>query len=237
LDVGLAPGPLDAETAEAAIVQRLAAAGLTPGQVDWVAGSLGIVAQPFGELELDDTRAQVSAALSQAGYQAWVSVQCRGGAYRVVAEIDSLAAPDAMDRAAAVLAPFGDRVRFKPMDILYSGCECASVQPPAPLAVEGAKPSPAPSRPGTPLASYVSLAKTSRCVNGTEVRVRVRVARRDDVRTVSVSVAGRRMSASGRKLAEGVAVTLRGRRTSLTVSIRLRGGDILSRTYRYTRCA
>src|SRR4051794_18487838 len=67
--VGLAPGPLNLETARAAIVDRLAA-HVSGAQVGVFTDRLHVVAQPYSETELTTTQAQVEAAFTAAGVPA-----------------------------------------------------------------------------------------------------------------------------------------------------------------------
>jgi|GEM_PF-1739500 len=235
-DVGLAPGPLDLEQARAAILAQLAAS-YSPDRLAALAGYLHVVAEPYSASQLSATLDAAVAALSAAGWSVSGSVGlCTlSDAIRVEIMVFSSTLPLPAAQAAqvdALLAPFGDQVRWVASSPAVAMVGAGSIQPPS-SPPGGAQPQPKPQPPATPrvrVATYVSLPPARRCVRGGVVHVRPRASRA--LRSIAVKANGR----SARSSTAPVAVRLRHHRTKLTITATLADGRSGTRTLTLTRC-
>ena len=231
--VGLAPGPLDAAGARAAIVERIAA-HYTPDETAHLAERLHVDPQLYSDTELRATQdALVAVLLAEQGPLWSVGGGCRlSDARRVEVTVYSPATPEQFLRVMALAEPYGDKVRIElaphgpPMPAVLLGPP--PPQPPQP------RPQPRPQR--APFARHVTMALLRRCVRGREVRIAARRSR-PAVRSLEVRVAGRApRTITGRRLAKPLVVTLRARRTKVGVTARLADRRVAVRTVTYTRC-
>jgi hypothetical protein len=219
-DVGLAPGPLDAAAARTAIAAALAKR-FDQARVDFLMSALHVVPQPYGEADLQAVQQQVFALLNGMGLQSGVGISCTmTDSMRVEAMVlTGDAEPTAEQQAAvaAALAPFGDKVRWE----LRKG----AITP-------GADATPQTNVSTLPLvATYVRLARASRCVHGAAITVKA--LRRDDLRSVTVTSRGHSTTLRPGRSAR---VRLHRPATKVTVTVKLRNLPTATQTYRYTRC-
>ena len=241
--IAIAPGPLDVPAARAAIVAALQST-LPAADATYLADRLEVSQEPYSETELNATRDAVIAALSAMPHSfsfgvGWGACTLSDNV-RVEVTLWNDSTPADADTIRSLLAPYGDKVR---LGISASG-------PPAPA---GAGPSPgipapypppaAPAPKATPkakplaFARYVTLPAARRCVRGGAVHVALPRATRKDVRSIAVTVAGRKRTVSSRHLTTPLAVSLKGRRTVVKVAVALRDGRTAQGSVTLTRCA
>ncbi len=219
IDVGFAPGTLDEAPARAAILDRFAAV-LTPDQLATATRLLHVVPEPYSEADLTAAGVGAVQALQAAGFNVTESyISCVDDALRV-----SLAAytggpdpsADAVQTAAAAVAPFGDKVRFRFITQVAQAL----------VGVVPAVPQPKPPIVG----GDVSLARASRCVHGKAITVKARKAA--DLQSLVVAVRGHKARlGAGRSTRVALA-----RRTRVTLTVTLRNGATATQAYSFTRC-
>jgi hypothetical protein len=210
-DVGVAPGPLTLDAARAAILDELAAR-FPPNPRALLADTLHVYAMPYGMAELEAVQSELSAELEAVDAGRGLGIGCEDGdAWRVEVELFSEDATAAdIEQVKAILAPYGDRVRL--------------------IVVEGGLPESGGGHRGP--RTFVKAPKAGRCIRGDAIRIKVRRAMRRFVKRVNVTVAGRRHRVGRTPLR----ITLTRRVTRVTITVRLRGGDRLRRTYTFRRC-
>ena len=226
--VGVSPGPLEPEPARARSVDGLVP-HFTPTDFAFLTERLYVDPQPYSEMEIHATMAQVSADLAAAGIRA---VTVRYGlctlsdAIRVEVMLDIASDAPTVERVRAILVPYGDRVRlgFSP----YSG-------PPPPVPGESPRPAPALAQPRASVHRYVTMTRPKRCIRGAIARIAVRRGS-TDVLSLSVQADGRRRTISGARLRKPLEVRLQRRRTVVEVAVRLRGGRTATKVVTFTRC-
>jgi hypothetical protein len=219
-DVGLAPGALDAAAARTAIGTALAKR-FDQARVDFLMSALHVVAQPYGEADLQAVQQQVFALITGMGLQSGVGISCTmSDSMRVEATIfTGDAEPTDAQRAAvaAALAPFGDKLRYE----LRKG----AIVPASGLAPETNVST-------LPLvSSYVRIARAGRCVHAAAITVKTR--RNADIKSVTVTSRGRSTTLRPGRSAR---VKLHRPATKVTVTVKLRNLPGATQTYRYTRC-
>lgn len=231
--VGLAPGPLDPVAARAAIVERIAA-HYTAAETAYLSERLHISRQPYGQAELNATQEALVAALrAEPGLYWGVATGCRlSDAFRTEVTVYSPATPEQFLRVMALAEPYGDKVRIQ---LAPHGPPMPAILPlPPPGPQPQPQPRPRPQR--AAFANHVKMPLLRRCVRGREVRIAAH-AGSPAVRSLKVQVAGRApRTISGRRLAKPLVVTLRARRTTVTVTARLTDRRVAMRTVTYTRC-
>jgi hypothetical protein len=231
--VGLAPGPLDAAAARAAIVERIAA-HYTPDETTYLAGLLHIDPQPYGLADLSAVQDALGQALLAEPDRVLfgVGVSCtKSDAFRVELTIYSPVTPEQFLRVLALVEPYGDKVR---VELVPHG-------PPSPgVLVLGPQP-PQPQPQGRPAVRPVSFSRhvkmpiLRRCTRARQVRVAARGGQ-PAVKTLSIRSGGRTRTISGKRLARPLVVALRARRTTVAVTVRVADGRAASRTVTYTCC-
>lgn len=217
--VGLAPGPLDPAAARAAVLERVAA-HYTAAETAHLSERLHVDPQPYGDADLHATEQAVAATLgTEARATYWgTGIGCTlSDHHRVEVSVYPPSTDEQFQRVVAILEPFGDRVR-----VARSGG--SAIAPPA----------------GTParavvLGRHVRMPTALRCVRGRQVTI---AARRSQpaVRSLTVRAGGRVKTIAGGRLAKPLAVSLRGRRTRVVVSVRLADGRAGTRAVTYRRC-
>jgi hypothetical protein len=227
--IAIAPGPLDAVAARAAIVAALQGA-LPAADASYLADRLEVGDEPYSEAELNATRDGIVAALSSAprsfGWSLGWGACTLSDNVRVEMTLFNDSTPADADTVRALLAPYGDKVRLA---ISASGPPVAVAGLPAPYPVPIAQKALA-------FARYVTLPASRRCVRGTVAHVALLPATRKAVRSVSVTVAGRRQTLAAKRLATPLAVRLTSRRTTIAVAVTLVDGRSARRTVTLTRC-
>ena len=217
--VGLAPGPLDPAAARAAIVSRIAA-HYTPAEAAHLSDRLHVDPQPYAEADLHATEEAVSATLGAEARGAYwgTGIGCTLSDHRRV-EVNVYPPSTTQDfqRVAALLAPFGDKVR-----VTRTGG-------PATATPAG------PTRRAVVLGRHVRMPSALRCVRGRQVSITARRSR-PVVRSLTVRAAGRAKTIGGRRLAKPLRVSLRGARTRVVVTVRLADGCAATRAVTYRRC-
>lgn len=231
-DVGLAPGPLTPDTARIAIITQLAQR-FTTDQVVFLASHLTVDAEPFSDATLQTTQNNVMAALRMAGIYATAQygVCTLSDAIRVEVTVDALPTAELQAQVAAVLAPFGDAVRFRFTTPPTAGGGSSATPPPTTTGTTATK---------TPsIASYVSMAGTARCVKAATIHVRAKPAKTSSISSLKVAATGARaLTLTGSKLAGGAAIKLTRKKTKVTLTLALKsGGGSAKRAYTFTRCA
>lgn len=219
--VAYSPGPHDATTARAAIRAHLAAGGLGPATVDYLDSTLLLVPTPYSLADLESVRAQVGSIAQANGPIASFGIGCAGSdavrlEIRVVGDTPELRA-----QVDALLAPFGDKVR-----VTYGH---APVSP-----ALGGPPvnTPRPDQRPTPkVREYVSLPKTSRCVKGGAVSAKPRIS---GIERVRLQIGKRTASARGGKAAR---LRLKSKRSTVTVTVFVKGAVPVTEKLAYRRCA
>jgi hypothetical protein len=224
--IGLAPGPLTPEAAHAAIVERLRAR-FGAEDVAYLAEHLHVDPQPYPEAELRRIQEEVGQRFIAARWAVgWtLGVACRASdGYRVEAELFNDRTPEVEAQARAILAPYGDRVRL----VLHD----------TPPAIPLPLPSPAPRTPGPAphVGHFLVLPRPARCVHGRVIRLHVRLARRERVRSVTVRAAGRRIVARNAALRRPIVVRLGRSRTKVAIAVDLRDGRTSLGTPTFRRC-
>ena len=230
--VGLAPGPLDLTAARAAIIERIAA-HYTAAETAYLEERLHISRQPYSQADLNATGEALVAALRAEPDLYWgVATACRlSDAFRTEVTVFSPATPEQFLRVMALAEPYGDRVRIQ---LVPHGPPMPGVLPLPPPPQPQPLPQPRPQR--AAFARHVKMALLRRCVRGREVRIAARAGSRA-VRSLKVQVAGRApRTITGRRLAKPLVVTLRARRTKVTVTARLADRRVAMRSVTYTRC-
>ena len=134
-DIGLAPGPLDVDEARAAIIGQLAAS-YAPERLAALSNYLHVVAQPYSESQLSATRDAADVALRTAGFHnsAGIGLCTLSDAIRVEVTIlsDAPLTPEQTAQVEAVLAPFGDQVRYKVSPFPRTADAIVPMTPPLP---------------------------------------------------------------------------------------------------------
>jgi hypothetical protein len=223
-DVGLAPGAMNADQARAAIVDQLSAR-FSAEQVSYLADRLHVEPQPYSEADLqatsDQVVAQMQAADLGAAWSAGYGLCTLSDAIRVEVLMYGDSTQATQDRVRAILAPYGDRVRF-------------AVSASAPPSGGTGRVAAAPPR----VADYLSVASTRRCVRRPAIRLRARPSRRAqiDAVTVTVTAGGRSVTRGTSALVRPLVVRLRAAHTTVTVAVRLRDGRRAARAYAFSRC-
>jgi len=227
--VGLAPGPLDPAAARAAILDRISA-HYTPAETTHLAERLHLDPQPYGDADLRATRDAVEARLrGEASGTPWgAGVGCAlSDARRVEVTLYQPTPPDQFQRVVALLAPFGDKVRVELSD--------RAAPMPIPMPLPGINlPLGAPPPPVT-LGEHVRMPIVRRCVRGREIGIAARPTQ-PAVRALAVRAGGRTRTIAGRWLAKPLRVPLRGRRTTVVVTVHLADGRAGTKTVTYSRC-
>jgi hypothetical protein len=208
--VGVAPGPLSLDAARTAIVDELTAR-FPPDARDLFARTLYVYALPYSHAELEAIQEEILGQLDGLGAAMALGIGCsRGDAFRVELTMYNDATPEQVSRAEAILAPYGDRVLL----------EVLEADPPhddsAQRGVRG----------------FVKAPHAARCIRGDAIRIRVRRSARRSVRRVTVTVAGHRHRVGRTPLR----LTLKRRVTRVRITVRLRDGTPLRRTYTFRRC-
>ena len=223
--VGLAPGPLDSAAARASIVERIAA-HYTPSETAYLSERLHVDPQLYSEDELRATQDALSAVLrAEPNAPYWgMGIGCSlSDARRVEVTVNSPATPEQFARVVALGEAHGDRVRV----------ELSPHGPPTPGVLPGRPPAP-PAEP-VAVARHVTVPILRRCVRGRAVRIAARSGQ-PSVQTLTLAVGRSSRTIAGRRLAKPLVVALRGRRTKVTVTVRLSDGRVGTRTVTYTRC-
>ena len=225
--VGLAPGPLEPAPARAAIVEALGRR-YSPEEVAYLADRLHISRQPYGEAELRPIADQIGNAARAYRLPTGIGIRCTlSDAFRVeVTLFNPERSPELLERAQAIVAPFGDRVRLEDSFLGPAPITNVPLSPP-PTVVP-----PAPE----PVGRYVAMANGRRCIRGPIVRVAVRSARRSEVSALTVRAGAYRRTIRAPRLTQAIRVNLRGRRSRVEVSVRLRDGRLARETVTLTRC-
>jgi hypothetical protein len=214
--VAVSPGPLDVAGAKAAILAQFGTQ-LTPEQVAYAGDRLTVHATPYAKADLEQVQRDAFAAMQAQGWPASAAVGCgTSDGYRV--QITRFigaapATPELEAETAAVLAPFGDKVRFN----LSPGIPAPAVAP-----------APAPARPAVRVRDYASV---PRCVRGD--RLVVRASKSSALRSVTISAGKRRASARAGGKAR---LTFKARRTRVAVTVRLRDGSTATEHHTVGRC-
>lgn len=226
--VGLAPGPLNDAAARTVIVERLRTR-FSESDVAYLDSRLYLDAQLYGQDELQTARDGVESTLrSEPDRPPWSSsIGCRlSDMRRIEVGIYNTATPEQIQRVTAGLAPWGDKVRI---ELLAHGPPAPSIGPPIMV--------PPPRVPPAPVAfgRHVKMPILRRCVRGNTVRITAR-ASQPPVRALTVRVAGRPRTIAGRRLVKPLIVELRGRRTTVVVTVRLADGRAGTKTVTYSRC-
>jgi hypothetical protein len=212
---GLAPGPLDAAAARAAIARELASRVPADGAAALLA-ALRISPQAYGRDELQGAIDALTPPLGPLLTAAAVAPE--DGVVRARIGVWDDAEPGVVPaRAAQLAAPYGDRVVLTATD---------------PRIMEsGGVPEGALAKGDERLGRYVSIAA---CTTGGRLRVTVRAARRAEVGRLLIA-ADRRHRAAGPKLA--VSFTARARAGSrVRVEVVLRDGATVGRTVTARAC-
>jgi hypothetical protein len=209
--IGVAPGPLTLAQAHDAVVSALGAY-YTADEVALLDRTLYTYPQLYGYGELRAIQDAIADAWPDLGVGATIGVGCEDGedAWRVQVELFNDSTPEVIARVQALIAPYGDRVRL--------------------LVREGGPPQEDSARRG--VRSFVKAPKAKRCIRGDAIRIRVRRAARRWVKRVSVTVAGHRHRVGRTPLR----LTLKRRVTRVRITVRLRTGEALRRTYTFRRC-
>jgi len=240
--IAIAPGPLDAAAARAAIVAALQAA-LPAADATYLADRLEVGDEPYSEADLKAVQSGVIADLQAADLHVGVSVGfglCQlSDNVRVEVMLYSDSTPAIVAAVTALLAPYGDKVRLgvsptgppQPADAALPGRGT-----PAPQATPTPK-TPVPTARPVAFARYVTLPVARRCVRGAVAHVALLPATRQAVRSVTVTVAGHRRTLTAARLRAPLAVRLGARRTAIRVAVALRDGRGAQRTVTLTRCA
>lgn len=213
--VALAPGPLDAQSARAAILDALRAR-FEPANVGYLDATLALYPTPYGEAELSAIQQQLLPVMeANRDLISGAGIDCfETDAFRVMVDIGPDATPDVVARTEAIVAPYGDRVFVR-----YGRGWLQAAAAPG-LAI-----------PPIRLADYVTLPAAGRCVRGRTVGVKA--ARRSDLRNVTLTAGRRRVTATAGKRAR---LALKARSTTITVRVRLRDGRTATRTLAFKRC-
>ena len=233
--VGVAPGPLDLQQARAAIVDRLSAR-FTPDDVAFLDSRLHLDPQLYGEPQLKAAQAAITADLSAAGIDAGWSVffgLCElSDAIRVTVELYQDSTPEIVERVRALLVPYGDIVR---LGVSSGGPFVVTQLPLTGMPIPAVNPLPGQAGPVT-VRRYVSWARASRCVRGSQINIAVRRDQLAGAGLLTVRANGRRRTIGGARLRKPISVALTRRRTSVVVSVKLRTGQRGERTVTFTRC-
>lgn len=245
--IGVAPGPLDAGQARDAIVAQLGAS-FAPADASYLAGVLLTTPEPFSKAQLDAAQQGIVSDLIAAhlgvGWGAGYGMCTLSDGVRVEVSLFNDSTPEIQDRVRALLAPYGDVVRLG-ISAGYPPAPAPGIAvPPSrpPAAGDGTtpgvrtEPAPAPRAAAFSVDRYVTLPSARRCVRGSTVHVALRAAGRGPVRSVVVTASGRKRVVGAQRLKRPLAVTLRGRRTPLTVTVKLADGRVAQRTVTLTRC-
>jgi hypothetical protein len=219
--VAFSPGPLDATTARAAILERLATR-FTPDQVAYLDQHLTLLPTPYSHAELRAVASQL-AGLVGGDLFSHAAIGCRlSDAVRVELAIAPEGTPEVIARVQAAIAPFGDLVR-----VVYGAG--------FPHALAGTVPIPSPGTPPAPrpvsVSAYATLPKPSRCVRGKAISVKA--ASSSELVSISLAAGARRASAKPGKRAR---LALKRRTTSVKVTVTLRDGRTATQTVTYRRC-
>lgn len=200
--VAVSPGPLDVAGAKAAILAQFGMQ-LTPEQVAYAGDRLTVHATPYARADLEQVQRDAFAAMQAQGWPASAAVGCgTSDGYRVQITrfIGAAPATPALEtETAAVLAPFGDKVRFN----LAPG-------------IPGSAAAPAPARPAVRVRDFAFV---PRCVRGD--RLVVRASKSSALRSVTISAGKRRAIARAGGKAR---LKLKARRTRVAVTVKLRDG-------------
>jgi hypothetical protein len=231
--VAFAPRPLDATAAAQGIHDYLAAI-YTPADMTYLDTVIRLQAGPYSEADLNATRAAVVSVLEQnPGLFSGTGISCfASDAFRVEVGVNGAETPELRARVDALLAPFGDRVRAR-----YGALHGVAMPLPG-VAVQiatGAPTTTTPPNDTTPakalrVRDYVTLARTSRCVQGR--RLTVKAAK--TVKSIAVTAAGtRKLTLKAGK--RGV-LRLAKRTNKVTITVTLKDGRTATQTLRYRRC-
>jgi hypothetical protein len=211
--IGVAPGPVALEQAHDAIVTAL---GSYYGGDDaaYLAGTLHVYAQLYGYAELRGIQDAISDQVDDLdlGVGMTIGVGCEDGedAWRVRVELFNDSTPEIAERVRELIAPYCDRVRL----VFSAG---------GPPELTAARFTPR---------KFVRFPRPGRCVRHAKVRIRLRGGARRHVRRVTVTVAGHRHRVGRR----GFVVRLRRKVTRVRITVRLRSGEPVRRTYTFRRC-
>ena len=231
--VGVAPGPLDLQQARAAIVDRLSAR-FTPDDVAFLDSRLHLDPQLYGEPQLKAAQAAITADL--AGRDRAPAGRCSSAfelsdAIGVTVKLSQDGAPEIGERMRA-LVPYGDIVR---LGVSSGGPFVVTQLPLTGMPIPAMNPLPGQAGPVT-VRKYVSWARASRCVRGSQINIAVRRDQLAGVGLLTVRANGRRRTIGGARLRKPITVALTRRRTSVVVSVKLRTGQRGERTVAFTRC-
>lgn len=222
--VALAPGPLDPAAARAAVTERINAR-YTAAEAAHLSERLHIDPTPYSDAELRATQEAVSATLgAEASGTYWgAGIACTlSDARRVEVSVFAPTTAEGFDRITSLLARFGDQVRVVRAS---SGTPAPAGSPGATARVRRVS-----------FARHVRMTPAGRCLRSRTVRISAR-AGSPAVRSLTVRAAGRARTYAGRRLAKAIVVALRGRRTKVTVTVRLADRRSAARSVTYTRCS
>jgi hypothetical protein len=213
--VGVAPGSLTLAQAHDAIVAELGTRYAGDDLADLVR-MLYVYAQLYPEGELraiqDELTDQLLALDLGVGWTLGVGCEYDGAdAWRLVVELFNDSTPEIVTRVQELIAPHGDRVRLVVRDTGPPEINDDSALTPR---------------------AFVRFARAGRCTRRATVRIRLRGRARQHVRRVTVTVAGHKHRVGRR----GLTVRLNRKVTRVRVTVRLRSGQALRKTYTFRRC-